>query len=230
MIPCAVVDSLGHIAVDLKAVVSAQKLTLKVQLDNLIRNEWDIWVYPPCEEVPNQDFEYVRTWDNETKKMLAQGKKVLLVPKKCNGRKATFVSHFWNPVMFRYQPMIIGTLIDHTHPVFRDFPTAYYADWQWYDILNYATALEINDLKELTPIIQSVDTYEFNRKLGIAFEAQVGKGRLFVLAVDPEKDIDKRAATNQLLFSVKRYMASGQFNPTCKLNDYQLDTLFYIQK
>ena len=224
-IPCSTVDSIGLIAVDLKNVVSAQKLTLKVQLGN-IGNEWDIWVYPHREEFAVKDFEYVRAWNDETRKMLAQGKKVLLIPEKCKGRKARFASHFWNPVMFRNQPMIVGTLIDHTHPVFSDFPTAWYADWQWHDILNYSTALELNELKELTPIIQSVDTYEFNRKLGIAFEAQVGNGKLFVLAVDPEKDLEKRAATRQLLSSVEHYMASKQFNPVCQLQYYQLDALF----
>ena len=228
MVPCATVDSIGIVTVDLKTVVSPQKLTLKVQLENLTRNEWDIWVYPPQPEIPVGDFEYVRVWNDETKQMLAQGKKVLLVPEKCNGRKASFAGHFWNPVMFRYQPMIVGTLINHTHPVFRDFPTASYADWQWYDILNDATAMEINAFKELTPIIQSIDTYEFNRKLGIAFEAQVGNGKLFILAVDPEKDIENRAATRQLLTSVKNYVASPQFNPACKLPVYQLDALFDV--
>ena len=228
-IPCATVDSIGSIAVDLKEAVSAQKLTLKVRLGNLAANEWDIWVYPRREEPAVKDFEYVRVWNDETKKMLAQGKKVLLIPEKCNGRKARFASHFWNPIMFRWQPLIVGTLIDHTHPVFTDFPTASYADWQWHDILNYSTAMELNEFKALTPIIQSIDTYEFNRKLGIAFEAQVGNGKLFILAVDPEKDIEKRAATRQLLSSVEHYVASKQFNPVCKLQDYQLDTLFDIQ-
>ena len=227
-IPCATVDSIGLIAVDLNKVVFAQKLTLKAHLDNLAINEWDIWVYPAVrEEMSEKDYEYVRTWDDETRRLLALGKKVLLIPEKCNGRKARFAGHFWNPIMFRWQPLIVGTLIDHTHPVFADFPTASYADWQWHDILNYSTALELNELNELTPIIQSIDTYEFNGKLGIAFEAQVGNGKLFILAVDPDKDIEKRPATRQLLSSVKNYVTSTQFNPVFKLYDYQLDALFY---
>lgn len=83
--------------------------------------------------------------------------------------------------------MIVGTSIHHQHPVFRDFPTSYYADWQWWDILNYAGAIDLTALTGLTPIIQSVDTYEVNRKLGIAFEAQVGKGKLFFLNLDLSK-------------------------------------------
>lgn len=69
----------------------------------------------------------------------------------------------------------------------------------------------------LTPIIQSIDSYETNHKLGIAFEARVGKGRIFVLNVDIEKDADKRLATRQLLHSVQQYVASEQFRPSDEL-------------
>ena len=225
-IPCATVDSLGTVVIALNGIISPQKLILKTQLDQTIRNEWAIWVFPPHETVPVKGFEYVHTWDDQTKELLRQGKKVLLIPKKVKGRKAQFESHFWNPIMFKSQPMIIGTLIAHTHPSFNDFPTANYADWQWWDILNYSTALDLNALKELTPLIQCIDTYEHNRKLGIAFEARVDAGKLYVLAIDPEKDIGNRAATKQLLTSVMNYMSSDRFNPACSLKTYQLDALF----
>ena len=107
--------------------------------------------------------------------------------------------------MFNWNPMIVGTLIDSNHPAFGEFPTTSYADWQWWDILNYATAMELNDLTDITPIIQSIDTYEYNQKLGIAFEARIGKGSLFILCADPDKDIEKRPAMRQLLHSVKNY-------------------------
>ena len=92
--------------------------------------------------------------------------------------------------------------------------------------MNHATALELNDLKSITPVIQSIDTYEENRKLGIAFEARVGKGKLFVLCVDPEKDLEKRQATRQLFHSVRTYVASPDFNPSTELQPYELDALF----
>lgn len=227
VIPCATVDSLGLISVNLKDVDVPQKLTLKVTLADTVRNEWDIWVYPKNPEQRNNGFVYVRKWDEKTKELLEQGNSVLLIPENSKGRKTHFASHFWNPIMFKWDPLIIGTLINRTHPVFKDFPTTAYADWQWWDILNYATAMELNELRNLTPIIQSIDSYETNRKLGIAFEARVGKGRLFVLNVDPEKDINKREATRQLLCSVRNYIASSEdFQPTGVLQEYELDALF----
>lgn len=81
-------------------------------------------------------------------------------------------------------------------------------------------------MRALTPVIQSVDTYEVNRKLGISFEARVGSGKLFVLTVDPVKDIEKRPAMQQLLTSVRNYVASDRFVPAVSLQPYELDALF----
>lgn len=224
-IGCATVDSLGKVSIDLSAVSTARKLTLHTTLNGNFHNEWDIWVYPRTQETPTDGYMYARTYDSNVKAALEEGKSVLLVPEKGKGRKAKFASHFWNPIMFNWDPMIVGTLIDSTHPAFKEFPTASYADWQWWDVLNHATAMELDGLEQITPVIQSIDTYEHNRKLGIAFEARVGKGRLFILCVDPEKEIEKRPATKQLLHSVKSYVASSAFAPAAELKMYHLDAL-----
>lgn len=218
------VDSLGTIDFDLFGIDVACKLTLKVEMAG-VKNEWDIWVYPQPDKVTG-DFAYACTWDVRTKRLLEEGKNVLLIPEKCRGRKAHFVGHFWNPVMFNWNPMIVGTLINAQHPAFSDFPTKEYADWQWWDILNDATAMELDGLSHITPLIQSIDSYETNHRLGIAFEARVEKGKLFVLCVDPEKNIDQRIAMKQLLVSVKNYVASDRFVPAETLQLYEVDALF----
>lgn len=128
--------------------------------------------------------------------------------------------------MFNWDPMIVGTLIQNQHPAFRDFPTQAYADWQWWDILNGATALELNELRNITPLIQSIDSYETNRKLGITFEANVSNGKLFVHCADIPKNIDDRMAMQQLLASVRNYVASEQFRPKETLQLYEVDALF----
>lgn len=218
------VDSLGIVNIDLTGIDNACQLTLRAEMAG-VKNEWDIWVYPPQKD-KQTNFVYTRKWNEETLKMLEDGKNVLLIPEKSEGRKTHFASHFWNPIMFNWNPMIVGTLIDANHPAFTDFPTKEYADWQWWDILNHATALELNNLNNLTPIIQSIDSYETNWKLGIAFEAKVRNGKLFVLCIDPEKDIDKRLASQQLISSVEKYVASQQFDPKTTLQTYEIDALF----
>ena len=218
------VDSLGRIRCPLAAVTKASRLTLKARLGD-VKNEWDIWVYPQPAGEP-AGFVFARAWDAQTKAALQAGQSVLLIPEKPVGRTTHFASHFWNPVMFDWAPMIVGTLIDAGHPAFADFPTDTYADWQWWDILNHATAMEMTELRNVTPVIQSIDTYEHNRKLGIAFEANVGKGRLFVLSVNDLSATEGLPAMGQLIRSVRQYVASGRFKPAATLQMHELDALF----
>lgn len=221
----ATVDSLGVIAVSLSGIREAGKYTLKASLGK-VRNEWDIWVYPETDIFAESSVIVARQWDDRVKRDLEEGKDVLLIPDDAPGRKAKFASHFWNPIMFDWNPMIVGTLIDADHPAFADFPTDIYADWQWWDILNNARALEMDALKNVTPLVQSIDSYETNHKLGIVFEARVGKGRLLVAAIDGKKDLEKRPATRQLFHSFCRYMQSGKFAPEVAVPSYELDALF----
>ena len=84
----------------------------------------------------------------------------------------------------------------------------------------------LTKFRNVTPVIQTVDAYEHNHKLGIAFEARVDKGSLFVLNVDIDKDAATRPAMRQLLYSVRKYVASDAFRPAVSIQPYQLDALF----
>ncbi len=55
-------------------------------------------------------------------------------------------------------------------------------------------------------------------------------GKLFVLVVDPVKDIEKRPAMQQLLTSARNYVASDRFAPPVTLQLYELDALFDYKK
>ena len=55
-------------------------------------------------------------------------------------------------------------------------------------------------------------------------------GKLFVIVVDPVKDIEKRPAMQQLLTSARNYVASDRFAPTVTLQLYELDALFDYKK
>ena len=73
--------------------------------------------------------------------------------------------------------------------------------------------------QKLRPFIQVIDSYDSNKKLGIGFEAKVGKGKLLVLALDVKKNMVQRPATCQLLASVDRYVKSGDFNPQVEVDE-----------
>ena len=225
MLPVGGVDSLGQVQVPLHNIQEAGKYTFRVCLDNGIQNEWDIWVYPQEINTLANNIQYVNTWE-DAKQKLEKGENVLFIPSKVNGRNTKFTGHFWNPVMFNWDPMIVGTWIDSSHPAFQHFPTSYYADWQWWDILNYGKAVDLTAFYTLEPVIQSIDTYEVNRKLAIAFEVKVGDGKLFVLCMDIQKDMDKRIAMKQLLYSINAYVHSAAFSPKTEVPSYLLDAIF----
>ncbi len=219
----------GEFSVSLNKVSAPQKLTVHFAVNDDIRNSWDIWVFPHNETQMQSDGEvlYTAEYDDEAKRYLAEGKKVVLNPalNKVKGRKSTFHNHFWNPIMFAWKPMTLGCLIHDDEPVFDDFPTSYHTDWQWWDILENAKVIEMQDTpRELRPFIQVIDAFDSNRKLGIGFEARVGKGKLLVLTVDTRKKMDERPATRQLLASIDRYVKSDRFDPETELDESFIKT------
>lgn len=214
----------GEFSFDLKGITSPQQLTVHMSVNDNIKNSWNIWVYPKNEELmtSTDDVLYTTVYDDKAKQQLAQGKKVVLcpLPNKVKGRKSVFHNHFWNPIMFAWPPMTIGCLIHNEQPVFDNFVTSYHTDWQWWDILNNAKVIEMQDSpKELRPFIQVIDAYDNNQKLGIGFEAKVNGGKLLVLAVDTQKNMEERPATRQLLKSIDGYVKSDKFNPQVNVQE-----------
>lgn len=212
------VSPIGEFSIALNDIAAAQKLTVHLSVNDQVKNSWNIWVYPRSKSLMQSTDQvlYTTVYDDAAQKQLAAGKTVVLCPMPNNvkGRKSIFHNHFWNPIMFAWPPMTIGCLIHQEEPVFKDFTTSYHTDWQWWDILNNAKVIEMQDTPgQLRPFIQVIDSYDNNQKLGIGFEAKVKGGKLLVLAVDTQKDIDKRPATQQLLRSIDNYVKSDKFAP-----------------
>lgn len=218
------VFSIGEFTFPLNYIASSQKLTVHLSVNDKINNSWNIWVYPRNESLmeSSEGVLYTTVYDEKAKNFLAQGKKVVLcpAPNKVKGRRSTFHNHFWNPIMFAWPPMTIGCLIQNEKPVFEKFETSFHTDWQWWDILENAKVIEMqNTPQALRPFIQVIDSYDNNEKLGIGFEAKVNGGKLLVLAVDTQKDLDKRPATRQLLKSIDAYVKSSKFAPEIVLEE-----------
>ena len=66
---------------------------------------------------------------------------------------------------------------------------------------------------KLRPLVQPIDTWFENRRLGLLFEAQVGAGKLMVCSMDLASDLDQRLAARQMRQSLIRYMESDAFQP-----------------
>jgi hypothetical protein len=117
----------------------------------------------------------------------------------------------------------MGLLCDPEHEALSEFPTASHTDWQWWDALVGAKAVDLTKAPSgLAPIVQAIDHPIRNRKLGMLFECAVGEGRLLVSGFDLMSNMESRPAARQLLSSLLAYMKGEGFNPECR---WQLDAI-----
>ncbi|MNV71012.1 hypothetical protein D3C71_1640040 [compost metagenome] len=75
--------------------------------------------------------------------------------------------------------------------------------------------------KEWSPIVQTIDNFERNHKLGLLLECRVGAGRLLFCPLDSGK-IEGTPEGRQFLSSLGRYMKSPDFKPQYKASAEEL--------
>lgn len=216
---------LGRIAVDLRELRAPAAYRLDVALEGThFENSWWIWLYPSrVDTTPPSEVLVTAKLDEAARARLGEGGRVLLIPEAeelgARHPKGSFTPVFWNTAMWRalgrlpeYQTL--GLLIDPAHPALRAFPTRNHSEWQWADLADRSRALVMNDLPpELRPIVQVIDDWNQNRRLGLVFEVSVGEGKLLVCSSDLRTDLENRPAARQLLRSLLDYAASEQFRP-----------------
>ncbi len=209
--------TLGQIRVDLSALAAPKAYRLVVGLkDTAAENDWNLWVYPaPSQTATPSDVWVASALDETALARLAAGGKVLLLASRLSSEhpRLYFQPIFWNRYMFNTQgQQTLGLLCDPNHPALALFPTESWQDWQWNDIVTAARAMVLEDLPEgLRPIVQPIDDWNSNRRLGLIFECRVGQGRLLVCSADLEKN--DRPAARQLRASLLAYAASDRFQP-----------------
>jgi hypothetical protein len=216
-VPQGVVSHLGNATVALRAIARATRLTLTLALKGTAySNSWDLWVYPdrlPIHQPDDLIVAHEITQDVE--EALLKGKKVLLLenPKLVNSHVPPgFSSIFWTSSA--QPPNTLGILCDPKHPIFADFPTEYHSTWHWWDIVSNSKSMILDSLPAgVHPLVQIIDAWNMNRKLGLLFEAKVGQGRLLVCSIDLSTGLDNRPVARQLLGSIMAYVSGSAFQP-----------------
>jgi hypothetical protein len=216
---------LGTINLDLHSITEATQLTIELQLQGTAyKNNWSFWVYP--EQVTNANNNNVAftTSVQEALQLLQQGKRVLLNPDTANikGVEGRFAPVFWSPVHFPNQPGTMGILCDPQQPALQKFPTGFYSDWQWWDLITSSKTMVLDSLPALTPIVTVIDNFVKNRRLANVIEVKAGKGKLIISSIDLTHNLDKRPAARQLRYSLEQYMGSKAFNPVVALKEEQI--------
>jgi hypothetical protein len=224
---------LGKLEVPLADVTAPAKLTVTISLKGTeFSNNWDIWVYPtgPDTKQP-QSILIAERLDEQIEKALKAGGKVLLMPLLNtidSDIPAGFSSIFWNTQWTRRQPPhTLGILCNPKHPALAEFPTDFHSNWQWWDLVTKSKFMILDEFEpKLRPIVQVIDDWNTNHKLGLIFEAKVGSGRLLVCSIDLRTDLDERPVARQMLRSLVKYMESGPFDPRQSIKIGLIRTLF----
>ena len=231
-IPTGRLTPLGRIEASLASAAAPGKLTVTVSIPGTpIKNAWEIWVYPPkVETAPPKGLVVSRAWNDEVKTTLAGGGRVLLFATARTSRSlpGRFLPVFWSPVWFPTQvPNTMGILCDPKHPALAGFPTEFYSNWQWCELLDHSRSIILDDTPaDFRPVVMVIDNFARNHKLGVVFEARVGTGRLLVCGIDLPGLADKQPAARQLLASLQRYAGSEAFQPRSELLVETLEGLF----
>ena len=213
---------IGVFAMDLNDIPEAQKLRFEISVSGTpFKNQWDLWVYPSKKEINHGNVLVTDKLDKNAEETLKRGGSVLLLAYGNVGKdkganvEIGFSSIFWNTAWTNNQaPHTLGILCDPKHPLFREFPTEFHSNWQWWDPVTHSQAMIIDDLPaDLKPLVQPIDTWFENRKLALAFEGRTSGGKLLVCSIDLNSDLEERPVSKQLMNSILEYMNSETFNP-----------------
>ncbi|HEX5789684.1 MAG TPA: hypothetical protein VFY13_00965, partial [Luteolibacter sp.] len=231
-LPRGKLHPLGRIEVPLSKVAAPAKLRLEVfSKAGGFANDWDFFVYPA--QVPDTQTTVMITRDlTEALSALGEGKKVLWCPsadKVADDPKrkliAGFSPIFWNTAWNEWQaPHTLGILCDPKHPALSAFPTDFHSNWQWWELQKGARPFILTEHKDLKPVVQVIDDWFTNRKLGYVFEARVGKGSLMASSIDLI-EIQNRPVATQLRASILEYMEGDAFRPVIEMDPASLQTL-----
>jgi preprotein translocase subunit YajC len=219
--------SLGNFGFDLKNITKASQLTIELQLKGTTyKNRWTIWVYPAQLDLNESELIFTTSY-KDAMKYLNEGKNVLLNPDTANikGVEGRFAPVFWSPVHFPNQPGTMGILCDPKHPSLANFPTDFYSNWQWWDLITSSKTMVIDSLPSITPLVRVIDNFYKNRKMANVIEAKVGKGKLILTSIDISHQLEKRPAARQMRYSLQQYMKSNAFSPAVSITIEQLGNL-----
>jgi hypothetical protein len=227
---------LGKLDIPLSVTGRAAKLSLSLSLPQTpAKNSWDLWVYPVEHRLALPAGVRISSkLDADTQAFLKDGGSVLLLPKDASIKgdpntgpvELGYSSIFWNTIWTLNQaPHTLGILCDPAHPALALFPTDEHTNVEWWDLLHKRHPFILTAFRSMKPIVQVVDDWNSARKLGLVFEARVGRGRLLVCAIDLETDLAKRPAARQFKESLLHYLAQAPSGTLPQLSISDLGTL-----
>ncbi len=223
----------GKLSVPLGKIKQATRLDATLSIKGTkYTNHWNIWVYPKKLKMPDMnDVLIAHDWNQQVSRALRDGRKVLLLADTSKVKSNVppgFASIYWNTKLFSNQfNQMLGILCNPKNSALKYFPTQYYTNWQWWDLVAHSRPMILDKMPpKLKPIVQMIDEWNKNHKIGLVFQAKVGKGKLLMTSIELEHDLKNRPVARQMLYSLEKYVSSDEFNPTIEVSASKIQRLF----
>lgn len=240
-------QALGSISAPLSQITQPSVCTLTLTVEGTaMKNTYELYIYPAEQPEPQlsaatigegENMAYLTGDFQQMTELLSQGKRVVYLPKELSEKiEGFYCTDFWCYPMFRdicewmKKPVAVGTmglLVQNRHPALKQFPSHKYSTPQWYQLITHSDCAILDQVtaKSYRPIVQMVDNFERNHKLGILFEGKVGSGRLLV-CTSRLSEIADRPEVKQFAKSILDYAVSDEFDPQQELEPEKLKKIF----
>lgn len=192
-----------------------------VRCDLIIRlgeaeTTYPVWIYPKKVLCCHQNVIETKVLNEDILSKTEAGATVFFAPEATkealpNSIKTQFTTDFWSVGTFPFQDGGMGQLIEENHRIFKDFPTEFHTNYQWWPMAT-ARSVILPDFRCVHSIVTELDSYATMRPMSMLFECKVGKGRLLVSSMDLSGKTQYPEA-RALLAAIYDYLASEEFCP-----------------
>ena len=215
----------GSLDIPLDFVEKNTALTLKVRIGDSI-SAYPIWVYRKTTPVCPENVYETRAFDVKTREILQNGGRVYLSPDADkeslpNSIKTQFTTDFWSVGTFADQEGGMGQLIDTEHPIFKEFPTDFHTDWQWWIMASKRAVILPHPMKT---IITEMDSYAFLRPMAQMIEFRCLKGKVLLSTMELHKS-QQYPEVRALQASIYTYLSGENFEPAEEITEEELSML-----
>lgn len=215
----------GSLDIPLDFVEKNTALTLKVRIGDSI-SAYPIWVYRKTTPVCPENVYETRAFDMKTREILQNGGRVYLSPDADkeslpNSIKTQFTTDFWSVGTFADQEGGMGQLIDTEHPIFKEFPTDFHTDWQWWIMASKRAVILPHPMKT---IITEMDSYAFLRPMAQMIEFRCLKGKVLLSTMELHKS-QQYPEVRALQASIYTYLSGENFEPAEEITEEELSML-----
>lgn len=215
----------GSLDIPLDFVEKNTALTLKVRIGDSI-SAYPIWVYRKTTPVCPENVYETRAFDVKTREILQNGGRVYLSPDADKESlpysiKTQFTTDFWSVGTFADQEGGMGQLIDTEHPIFKEFPTDFHTDWQWWIMATKRAVILPHPMKM---IITEMDSYAFLRPMAQMIEFRCLKGKVLLSTMELHKS-QQYPEARALQAAIYTYLSGENFEPAEELTEEELSML-----